>query len=154
LLRGEARGTTHDLNGIKKGLSRGEAHNTTRELNKIQNVTTRARAVHTGAGPRAREASARGCTRARERGSAMERREGREERGTHHGLDGRQQPLTEIHPRAGRQMEDREREVTLRGKERMREWGVHGGGASVTPVSGGRAGCIAYVCQDLFPHIW
>jgi hypothetical protein len=84
--------------------------------------------VHTGAGPRAREASARGCTRARERGSAMERREGREERGTHHGLDGRQQPLTEIHPRAGRQVEDREREVTLRGKERMREWGAHGGG--------------------------
>jgi hypothetical protein len=23
----------------------------------------------------------------------------------------------------------------------------------VTPVSKGRAGCITYVCQDLFPHI-
>jgi hypothetical protein len=26
-------------------------------------------------------------------------------------------------------------------------------GLGVTPVSKGRAGCIAYVCQDLFPHI-
>jgi hypothetical protein len=26
-------------------------------------------------------------------------------------------------------------------------------GTTVTPVSKGRAGCIAYVCQDLFPHI-
>jgi hypothetical protein len=24
---------------------------------------------------------------------------------------------------------------------------------TITPVSGGRAGCIEYVCQDLFPHI-
>jgi hypothetical protein len=33
-------------------------------------------------------------------------------------------------------------------------FGVHNSEfVSVTPVSGGRTGCIAYVCQDLFPHI-
>jgi hypothetical protein len=58
--------------------------------------------------------------------------EGREEREeTHHGLDRRQQPLTGIHPRTGREVEEREREVTLCGKERMGDRGTHGGGLGV-----------------------
>jgi hypothetical protein len=43
--------------------------------------------------------------------------EGREERGAHHGLDGRQQPLTRIQPKAGREVEERESEVTARERE-------------------------------------
>jgi hypothetical protein len=46
-------------------------------------------------------------------------REGREERVAHHGLDGRQQPLTGIQPRAEREVE-RGRGRLLRGKERIR----------------------------------
>jgi hypothetical protein len=44
-------------------------------------------------------------------------REGREERGAHHGLDRQQQPLTRIQPRARREVEEREREVTTRERE-------------------------------------
>jgi hypothetical protein len=38
-------------------------------------------------------------------------------RGAHHGLDGRQQPLTRIQPKAGREVEERESEVTARERE-------------------------------------
>jgi hypothetical protein len=48
----------------------------------------------------------------------------REERGSHYGLIGWQQPLTRIHLRAEREVEERESEVNLRGKERMRGWGT------------------------------
>jgi hypothetical protein len=57
----------------------------------------------------------------------------REERGSHYGLIGWQQPLTRIHLRAGREVEERESEVNLRGKERMRgrghAWGQERWGA-------------------------
>jgi hypothetical protein len=44
------------------------------------------------------------------------------------GLDERKQPLTGIHPRAGREVEERERDVILHGKERMWGGGAHGRG--------------------------
>jgi hypothetical protein len=44
------------------------------------------------------------------------------------GLDGRQQALTGIHSRAGRGVEEKEREVILRRKERMSGGRAHGRG--------------------------
>jgi hypothetical protein len=88
--------------------------------------------LHAREGPRRGQAAAcragprQGLRALGVRGSAM----GRRERGAHHGFDRRQQPLTEIHPRAGREVEEREREVILRGKKRMRgrghAWGRGG----------------------------
>jgi hypothetical protein len=54
-------------------------------------------------------------------------REGREERVAHHGLDERSQPLTEIQPRARREVE--EREVTAREREIEGEGAHRGDGA-------------------------
>jgi hypothetical protein len=54
----------------------------------------------------------------------------REERGAHHGLNGRQQPLTGIQPRARGEVEEREREVTAWEREiegegaRIGGWGT------------------------------
>jgi hypothetical protein len=82
------------------------------------------RAARQGGAARAGEGPTSGHTRGgRERGGRREE--------THHGLDGRQQPLTGIHPRTGREVEEREREVTLCGKERMGDRGTHGGGLGV-----------------------
>jgi hypothetical protein len=66
---------------------------------------------------------------------------GREERGAHHGLDGRLQPLTGIHPRAGREVEEREMEIILRGKERMRGGGAWEGAEVPGRAPRARLGC-------------
>jgi hypothetical protein len=58
-------------------------------------------------------------------GAPCRGREEREGRGTHHGLDGRQQPLTGIHPRDGREVERGRRRLLCVAK-RVGE-GVHGG---------------------------
>jgi hypothetical protein len=62
-----------------------------------------------------------------------EEREGREDRGTHHGLDGRQQPLTGIHPRTRREVErgGREGEGGYFARERENGGrGTHGEGGA------------------------
>ena len=71
--------------------------------------------------------SARGCAHQGE-GARPWGRERREERGTHHELNGRQQLLTWIIPRAGREVQEREREDTSHGKERMGVVASMGGG--------------------------
>jgi hypothetical protein len=53
-------------------------------------------------------------------------RERREETGNHHKLDGRQQPLTVIHPRAGREVE-RRRRGRLLGTGKRVGGGAHAG---------------------------
>jgi hypothetical protein len=79
-----------------------------------------------GRGPRA----GRGCAHGeRAQGRREEGERGERRKGAHRGLDGRQQPppgSTLGQGERWREVEEREREVTLRGKERMAEgraWG-------------------------------
>jgi hypothetical protein len=62
----------------------------------------------------------RGAARTHAEGDRL----GKGERGTHHRLDRRQQPLTGIQPRARGEVEEREREVAARERENEGE-GAH-----------------------------
>jgi hypothetical protein len=135
--------TPHDSNRVLKrddarqgcvhgaGARRGRAR---RELGVRDRL--RAGAAHTWAWCRARQgqgpARAWGRGRrtgggARPGGAAQGEGGERGERGTQHGLDGRQQPLTGIHPRAGREVEEREGGYFSREREWGRGGGAHGG---------------------------
>jgi hypothetical protein len=94
-----------------------------------------------------------GCTGATRALREGEEREGREERGTHHGFDGRQQLLTRIHPTAGREVErcGRGRGRLLRGKEKMGKghaWGDRGAWATC-PGPGWTTGLADFPLLDL-----
>jgi hypothetical protein len=109
-----------------KGLSRDEARDTTRDLSEPPwpgpppgDHTRWGRARLAGLAARAGQPCA-GRARAQGEDGRRERGEGEEGKLTT-GLDGWKQPLTGIHPRAGREVEERERDVFLHGKETM--WG-------------------------------